>query len=248
MNEGILPQKGFYCFTIAFFPGNISANEFLVIMTISQKSHENFPADVLTKAKGGHAPSVELLLKGLIRPLQAIARPLSNRSRIEFDDLLAEGLASIQNAIRDYNFDSKATFLTFALKYGKTAMHHYVHKEKALKRGGKSVLLRLDASNVIRESEDDPPLSETIDDKEATSAEDDLIRHETRFEARSMMEAALGGSRREGRETLRLLYVEGLTETEAAKRRGVSREAIRRTKDAAIERIRKYLLTTGRTS
>lgn len=174
--------------------------------------------ELLNQINSGDESATDKIIIRYRSTVEAIAMKYIN-SPLEKDDLVQEGMIGLVAAIKSYNSDKGAKFVTYATRCINNSMQTALNKFSRLKDIPQSSIVELD--------------EDLIDNMTGLSAEDEFLAKEsvsvlidTLYEELSKFE----------NEVLRL-HIVGCSYTEIADKLGKNPKAI----DNAIQRIRKKL-------
>lgn len=174
--------------------------------------------ELLTEIKNGQAASYNELIEKYRSTVEAISMKYIN-SPLEREDLIQEGMIGLLAAIKSYNGEKGAKFVTYASRCIDNSVQTALRKFSRMKD--------IPPSNII-------PLEEDyFDSLVGLSAEDEYLAKES---VSTLTDILYEGLSRFENEVLRL-YIVGCSYTEIAEKLGKNNKAI----DNAIQRIRKKL-------
>ena len=184
--------------------------------------------EIITKAKEGHAASLDALLEKY--------KPLAKSKAREYfistgdpDDLIQEGMIGLYKAVLSFNHALGRQFSTFAA----LCIERQIQSAVKASLRQKHIPLNTSLSLESHESEDGPSLGEKLADNKAHDPETVLLGQET---AKIITEAIQEILSKLELITLKL-YMEGRAISEISEILGISKKSV----DNALQRVKKKL-------
>lgn len=183
-----------------------------------QKNNEKTDSELLEEIKSGNEKATEQLIKRHRNSVEAIAMKYIN-SPLEKDDLVQEGMIGLLAAIKSYNNNKGAKFLTYACRCIDNSIQTALRKFSRLKD--------IPQSSIVTLEED------FFDNQYVLSAEDEYLANESV----SVLSDALYEELSKFENEVLRLHIVGCSYNEIAEKLGKNPKAI----DNAMQRIRKKL-------
>lgn len=199
--------------------------------------------ELAVKARQGDQDAALQLWEQIRRFVWTMARRRlpgdGSTNRVDMDDLMQSGYLGMAAAVQSFDPDSGFSFISCLKNHVRTAFAE-VLGTRGTRRDALLRAVSMDAPAGSGDSEDSFTISDTLADPASEEALDEAIDRIGQDQAfHTVMQCVAKLDPRES-DTIRTLYVDGLTPREAAEAAGIAPESMWRRRKKAIQKLRQF--------